>query len=347
MLFSLIGVFAALCFLSLLLRGPERNRPLLLIGTSVLLFLIAVLRPPTFDRDYNSYIDLFYRESAYDHLEPTFRLVSGAIHAVFRSQIIFLFLFYAAVGLAVKMRGVALMAHDHLSTLIVFVSNYYLYHDLTQIRASVGVGFLFLAVYYIFHRRLRIASALFLIAVLFHYSLLIGAPLLFLHPVRIRRWYYIGAIITAYILASLGLGMANIFGFLQEQLPFLEYKIGANAVVAEMTEIVPVKLYNWMQLLRIAIALLLMYRMGDCLRVNRYSVLLLKLYVFAIISLALFSDNGVYAFRLSQLFAYGEVLLIPMAAHILCDGILARAVVIAYALVILWYNLYYVGLFQF
>ena len=347
MFYALLGIMLTVIILLWIIEQQRRKILWVMIPVFVTLAIIAIVRPAGFDRDYNSYVELFYRENAYVTLEPTFRLISSAIHLLPGSNPLYLFAIYAVLGVALKMRGILLMSNDKLASTAIFISNAYFYLDLTQIRSSIAIAIYFLCVYYIVQRRRMFAAALFVLSVLFHYEMLVGIPILFLDPKKIKRRVYIGLIVAAYLLAWRGIGLNGILDEIQQRIGFLEYRINANATVIELTEAVPVKIFNWLQITHVMLACLLLYRMRDVERINPYVVLIVKLYIGSIIFLVLFAENGIYAFRLSQLFAYGEIFLIPIALTLLRNRLLTLLAVSAYASFMFWYNVWFVKLFTF
>jgi hypothetical protein len=115
------------------------------------LFLIAALRNENVDRDYLTYI-LNYEQTAKRlalTIEPTFYLFSIIARSIF-DNVIFLFIIYAFLGVFIKIYAISKLSKElYLFSFLVYFSNFFLLHEMTQIRAGVAAAFILISLLYI------------------------------------------------------------------------------------------------------------------------------------------------------------------------------------------------------
>lgn len=313
----------------------------------ILFFLIflAAFKPIDFDRDYNSYNNLFNGDGAFLFTEPTFQLITYFIHEYLNSQLVFLFLIYSIFGVYFKLLCIDKLSHYFLLSVLLYFVNFYFYHEMTQIRVGLGCGLLYFSLISLQKKQYYKSLFFVLIATLFHYSLIIWIVVFFLNFNELKKKNYLFVLFAVYFLHYFNFHFSYLFSFLD--LPFLNYKIGSNSVVKDITLEEPVKVFNWLQVTRIVILFFLFQFIERLQALNKYSIILVKLYFLSIIVFVLFADNGVYSFRLNQIFGFSEVLILPHLVHIFNRKFLFKFVFILFSAIFLVYNLFIFPLFSF
>ncbi|MDZ4077997.1 EpsG family protein [Hydrocarboniphaga sp.] len=195
----------ALCVLTAVgeLTGAKARTPILILAVAVLA-TIAGFRGGDVDRDHVLYTGAaehiesailnfqgFREFMSQSSLEPTFLLIV-AITVLLGLSINYLFVFYAVISLSAKIRAFYALTPLPAVALAIHVSRFYLLHEMTQIRASVAIAFVLLALWQWTEGRRRAATFLWVIALSFHTSALLALILPFLsgnRPVS-RLWLF-------------------------------------------------------------------------------------------------------------------------------------------------------------
>lgn len=147
-----------------------------------ILILVAGLREVGIDPDSENYeytYQHYYQAKAIDMVEPTFLLISYLLNFI-TSNVHILFLFYATIGITTKFYAFKKLTKFYFVPVLVFISYYFMLHDMTQIRAGIVSALLLVATYYITINQKKKALILILVGSLFHYSSLTLLPIIFL-----------------------------------------------------------------------------------------------------------------------------------------------------------------------
>lgn len=334
--------FYYLCFASVLALqlGTRRTAGLRYLFIGLAMFLVAALRSEQVDLDYQGYIEYYndVLDAGFVNVEPTFILLSHFVRNIADNALL-LFVVYAALGISLKLLGIAKLSRFPLASLMVYFSGFFLLWEMTQIRAAVAGGLLLLCVPYIRHRRLLPFLALWTLAVSFHYAALVVLPLYLLRPESARAWIYYLLLPVASAIYMLNVNLVELASFAPIQL--IELKIQSYETYADTGVD---NIYNAVYLCRCALALLLFANRDFLSRQNEYFILLLKIYFVAlVIHVALASIPGISS-RLSELLLVVEVILIPMLVHFFRDRVIGHMVVVFASLTFFVFSLHYTKL---
>lgn len=169
----------------------------ILLSAWLILFLIAGFREPGFDRDSFTYIELI--KLPLDSLwfqEPTFVLFVIINKFLFSGSFRTFFLLYAILGVGIKVYALSKLGRGFLLALVIYILLYYALHDLTQIRVGVASGLFLLSLFYLEDDKKK-AFVLQFVAILFHYSAIIGLLTLLLSPTKINKWFWASAVLIS------------------------------------------------------------------------------------------------------------------------------------------------------
>ena len=334
--------FYYLCFASVLVLqiGTRQTALIRYLFVGVALFLIAGLRSDQVDLDYQGYVDYYndVLDAGFVNVEPTFILLSEFVRSSVGNTVV-LFIIYAALGIGLKLVGIAQLSKFPLASLLVYFSGFFLLWEMTQIRAAVAGGLLLLCVRPIRNKRLLPFLALWALAVSFHYAALILLPLYFLRADSAKGWIYYSLIPFASVLYFANVDLVDLASLAPVQLIELKIKSYETYADADVDNI-----YNAVYLCRCALGLLLFANRDFLSRQNEYFLVLLKVYFVALfIHVALASIPGISS-RLSELLLVVEVILIPMLIHLFKDRAIGHTVVALASLVFLIFSLHYTKL---
>ncbi len=134
-------------FVALFTLAPKlSSNKIVYASLYVLMLLLAILRPENAVNDYKSYLLLYKYISFLSTLEveQSFLLVAKFVKSTFNNPI-FLFAIYAILGVGLKLLAIKRLSEFWILSLLIYIANFYLLHEMTQIRVGVAAGFMLLA----------------------------------------------------------------------------------------------------------------------------------------------------------------------------------------------------------
>lgn len=304
---SLLFIFFSLLFIIGKSEQESKSSLLVLLIIWVVLSLIAAFRPENMaDRD--NYL-LFWHGWGEERFEIGFSLFANILKRINSSFYFFLFA-SAALSVGIKLSAICRITPLIWGTLVIYISNLFVLHDMIQIRCAIASGLLLHAVYYIVNKDLKSFIIVSSVAFLCHYSAAVIFPLWFLNAQKTRKIIFFSLIILSYTLALLGFSITNLI----EIVPIVgiqnRWTIYQN-VIYESANI-----FGYVQLCRIAICIFIGIYLDAISVKNKYAILLWKIYVISISVLPLCMDMQVVAYRVSQFYQVVEFVLIPMIIYV-------------------------------
>lgn len=176
-LLSVLLITIILCYLEDYIK---RYRTFLYILMGFVMVLIAGLREIGLDPDSENYeysFQHYYQSSEMGMVEPSFTLISAVLN-VFTDNVHLLFLVYAFLGVTIKLYAFKKNLQCIFVPMMLYISFYFVLHEMTQIRAGVVSALFLLAVYHIAKKGKRKALLLIIVGSFFHYSSLALLPTL-------------------------------------------------------------------------------------------------------------------------------------------------------------------------
>ena len=213
--YAVLFFFLLTSFLSYIERFIGKYKLPIYITIGAALIILAATREIGIDPDSENYENAFlhhYSSTTADMVEYSFILISQIIQ-LFSNDVHYLFLFYAIFGVTLKFVAFRKLCEFWFLPLVVYISYYYIFHELMQIRTGIMAGMFLLAI--------------------FHYSALALLPLLFLSnkPMStIQRTLWALIIPFGY--------MIHFYGFtalleLSTELPYIGQKLAAYQLGTE------------------------------------------------------------------------------------------------------------------
>lgn len=197
-IYGLVAVGIAICFIGdRCVRRPAQATYFLMVLIALAIF--AGMRSPNVDRDFLDYVawfDLIRSGSApvFAWLrDPAFAGIAYVVSRAGWSFSVVAFI-YALVGISAIWVLAASIALERWVTLLfyLFFCQFYIVWDMTEIRAAVAIPLMAASLFLACEGRRRQAIAVFVLALLFHFSAMAGLPLLILIfagvRFRSRRW---------------------------------------------------------------------------------------------------------------------------------------------------------------
>jgi len=280
--------------------------------TALILILIAGLRPIGLDRDSIAYAKYFQSTVDADFLdkEPAFWIIKGFNDIFFFGNIHTFFLIFATLGVSIKFLAIKRLSKVPLLSLIVYLSLYFILHEMTQIRAGVAAGLFLLSIPDIYDRNFRKFIIKFLLAFSFHYSAIVMLPLYFLNPKKLNIIYFLLPIV-GFILAIFNLLLFFLLNFSHMLPNFLAYKINIYLDLLKLGKHSEINIINvYYSFLLFTIYFCFFLYVKNKIK-NNYDILFIKTLTISLFSFYFFSDVPVFAFRISESLNIVVIIFLP------------------------------------
>jgi hypothetical protein len=321
------------------LYKKEQNKNILFIFSCLLLFLIAAFRG-NIDKDYDGYVRVFNQPSllTYIRYEPTFLLITFLVKHIF-NNVQFLFIIYALLGVSLNYYAIKKLSDFWLLSVLIYFSNFFILHEMTQIRAGVAAALILISIKPLFDRNLRDFLIITILASLFHYSAISALLLYFLNGRKIDILLFALLIPVSYLLYFLNIHITFIIELIP--VPAINSKFQIYKYLSTVNNAYAGNVFNWLQISRCLLAFLFLWKCEILQHKNKYSILLIKIYFIAISVLVLLSDVPGIGARASELLMPVEIILIPSLIHIIKQKQLAITAIVLISLFFLCLNIFY------
>ncbi|MGJ0625166.1 EpsG family protein [Xenorhabdus bovienii] len=241
-----------------------------------------------------------------------------------------MFIIYALIAITLKIYVFKKISpYIHISILL-YYSNYYFLHEMTQIRIGAAIGILFLSLYHLIHKNNKI---LFIIGVLiassFHYSALLFIVILILPNKKISIYdiiFYTLCITLSYFFYYLNFGLADIFSYIP--LDFVKEKFLTYQTKSHSENTIKINVFNILQLIRIVIVIIFMSIMYKTKCAQKIQYDLVRLYALSTVAWVSLFNVPAFAIRISELFSFSEIILIPFIIHYIKQKKIAVSIII-------------------
>lgn len=330
-------IFFLLCILCLIDLKQQYY-----IGFFIVLILIlfAGFRG-NIDNDYETYQMMFHKISngINVNIEPTFYYITYFINYV-QSNISLLILIFSIIGVTLKCIALSKLTEFWIYSILVYFSYFYIIQEMTQIRVGIASAFILLSIQPLKKNNLIKFLGLICIGTLFHYSTLFILPVLFLNKNYISKVFYF-LIPISFIIHFSPLNQLSILQYIPIEsfsMKFETYKyLSSNQTVN------PFGIWN---IFRCVVCFLLLWKWKYFQTKNENSVLLIKMYILSVFMFLSFSKIPTFAFRISDLYAIVEVILIPFVLYVLRDNekIYGSLIVFCTSFIMLLLSLFHINL---
>lgn len=191
MLISLIFLFGVCMALSFYEeKFIKKDKVIIFALLGILMLFIAGLREVGVTPDSATYEDMYYGSGKgimAKMVEPSFTLISNVLLSL-QLGVNALFFVYAFISVPIRLTAIWKLSNLPLLTLSIYISYYYLLHDVVQIRCAVASALFLLALYY----RLEHKNAYALLCILggwvFHFSAIVGLVIFLLDDKPLKGW---------------------------------------------------------------------------------------------------------------------------------------------------------------
>lgn len=335
----LVLLFFALASISLFDEDKDKSVIAIYVAVSVVMTLLAAFKPIGIDADSFNYLSHYYGTTDVD-VEFTCLIICNIARNLFQSPQ-FIFIIYALLAIPIMSYGTARITNLWFISLLVWLSNYFILQNLTQIRAAVVAGIFIYALYYL-QRGERLRYLLLIaLSCCFHISAILLIFLVFLGNKPLGRWWKILLAIVpmlGYIMALLKIDLV-----LFVPIPYVQERIEIYEEARDLAQSVmdEINIFNAVYLIRIVMFYLLLWKSEIIAQHVKNFPLLIKIYCFSIVCYTVFSFLPVMAFRTSELLGLVEIILVPYIAYAVKPLSVGKALVTCYAAGLLLLNIFY------
>ena len=275
-----------------------------------MLILIAGFRPVGIDGDslnYASILGVHFNDISLIDKEPAFWLINEFNHIVFNSEVQTFFLIFAIIGVSLKLYAIKILSKNPLMSIMVYLSLYFILHEMTQIRIGVASAIFLLAIPDIINKNFKIYLLKTVLAMSFHYSAFVMIFIYFLSNKRINQKVYYFLPLFGFVLQDITL---QIIEMLATLLPVvIGYKVNLYISLLDSGKFSDINIFNfyYTSLIILYYIALVNYRkfngMYDVLGIKILGIMLFLFYSLSLIP--------VFAFRISEFFGVVLIFLIP------------------------------------
>lgn len=286
---------------------------------TLMLVLFAGLRAVNVDRDYGNYTTIFNSVNSFsdvtDHkidVEFSFKLMCYLIKSI-GLDISSLMLLIAAIAITINISIYKKISPIFSVALIVYISNFYILKDMTQVRAGLANAFFLIALFYFDKNKYKYFFWTF-VATLAHFSFIITIPLWFVINNTKKRLIQIFAFAAASTLIAMSkLPIAEII--LKYSLA-ISPKIQYYILALKDPALNAVNIFGSISLLRIFISIILVYlAINNKIIKPKLFLPFIQIYVLGIGFFNLLSGSAALAIRLSEILFVVEPILISLLVY--------------------------------
>lgn len=345
----LIIVTLVVAFLAIV-EEEERAfyKPYVYWSVAIVLILCATIRDPGFDRDSLNYEYRFLHP--YDDRamvkEPTFVGIVEFIR-LFSDDVHVLFFCYALLGVSLKFLAFRKLTPLYFLPLAIYMGNYYVLHELTQIRAGVASAFFLLAIPPLAQGKRWVAFFLMAAAAMFHFSALAYLPVLVLNDKPLSKWWRIAMatiVPIGYAFYLLGID-TDIIALIN--IPGLTHKVEIYQGLRDKGVLgYQINVFNAVFLVKLLIYFYLLYFYDTLVHFGRYISLMLKVMALSIAVFLFFAGLPVVAFRVSEMLSVVDIILYSYIFFTLRPVWFGRTIVVVISLALFAINIFYTRILE-
>lgn len=335
----------ASCFVP---EDKQRERDWAILFFGVVLVLLAGFRGEGVSKDYHVYKAYFNEASSYSEYfsntfrEPSFIFIPVTLKKLGIYSEWSVFTTFAIIGVLINFIAIYKFSPYPAISILVFYSNYFVLHEMTQIRVGIACGFLLFSLEHVKNRNIVKFLIFILLGTFFHYTALIFIPVYFLNTQRISKVFYFMLLSASILLAIVNFGVQKLlylfnFGMLQLK---LDLYIGAHSDGTFQG----INIFNALILINIIMGVFILLKIKVISTTEKYAILFIKLHFISLILFYMFSSLVVFAWRFSELFGIAQFVLFPMAIHSFKEKWAGQLLLILVAAIMFYLNVFYSNL---
>ncbi len=319
----------------------------------LLLIAMAAFRPAGMDRDSPVYFDFlneigtasnYFTDGTYFlTYEPTFYLIPILFKNLLGTEYFIsgFFIFYAIIGVFFKIRGIIGLSKFYFLSFLIYFSNFFLLHELTQIRGGVAAGIFLFALTFLQKKQPLKYIFWILLACLFHYASIILFIVPFINKIPFSRLILLVVMGVTLLLAFFNNSLLE--GLVDLNLGPFSQKVEVYQYLTEneIEGFGEINKLNLLFLLQLISTIIFIFYEPKITTQNVHAQLLIKCMVTGLFFFQLFNSLPAIAFRTSEMFLAVNIITFPFYIYLFKHRIIGIAVVIFIAVMLFYLNIYY------
>lgn len=337
----LLIVFVIVCIFVYTEEYIEDVKWSVYVAIAIALILIAGLRVVGNDDDSENYQIMFDR---YDDTlirlttEPSFILISSFVHSI-KGDIHTLFFIYAVIAITMKFVAFKQLSPMLFASVMVYVSHFFILHDMIEIRVSVAIGFFLLSIKPMCEGKKKKAFLFLLMALFFHYSSLVLFGLLFLsnNPLSSAwKWVLASIVPLGYVMFFLHIDLLTTI-----PIPVIGQKLELYRDMKEIGMFDEIYVFkNPTLLIKILCFYVLLFYHDVLCQKCSYLPLLMKTMGISLFCFFAFSSLPVLSGRLYELFGAIDIITIALVIYVLEPKYVAKTMVLLLCSIMLFMDVF-------
>lgn len=345
-------MFVAVLFILMLLMVTfsffEEERPLVrwlvFISAVIIVTLMAGLRPIGIDKDSYNYVGYYWGTSD-ETVENSFLYISTLVRTLF-DDVQWVFIIYALIAIPLKCFVFTKLSNDFFLLMAVYMCNFMMLHDMTQIRIGAAMAFVFLGFYYLVNDRKLSFILLTIIASFFHISAILILLILLFRNNEMKVWHRIVLAVIPFITfltVALNIDIVTLipFDFIQSKLAIYEQLRDKGITGDEKVNLLKPAL-----LVKLTAYYFVLWKYNILKEYCPYLTRLLKIFAFSYFCYGLLSFMPILAQRVNELFCFVEICMVPLIIYAITPKWVGRVFVMIYTIGIFVGNLVFAELLQ-
>ena len=333
-------------FNSLLIFFRTNNRFFYVIFFLILV-CFATFRDGSSMPDYSTYVGLYsnvVNNNSNYFIELSFLLIAKVSHFFISNEPLVLFFVYAFVAVFIKFKVIKYFSSFPIISILVYSSNYFILHEMIQIRAGVAVGFIFLSLVFVYKKNLFLFILCIACATFFHYSSILFFLFYFLPVYKFSLLSYFVILFSAYSINYL-LVYIDLVSILRILIPIPDL-IEKIILYSSKDSDIKVNVFGIYILSRILILGFFLYHYKILMKKNIFYPMFMNIYMYGIFLYIALSSFPHISVRLGYTLMFSEVLLIPLLIYLFNNKIIAKFLVIAFVILNLTFNIFFTSYFN-
>ena len=304
------------------------------------MIMCAGLRPVGFDRDSQNYEYTFLHPDSNTSnfiVEPFFIFICKILYII-SPDFQILLLFFAFTCIVIKLTAIARLTPLLFLSLTIYFSNFYMLHEITQIRAGVVSGLFLLSLKPLSEGKKMLPFFLILLGSMFHFSSFALLPVLFFDNNTIGRIYkiFLACIIPfCFILYALDLDLLTTIN-----IPYMTAKIEAYKSLSEFGNIAKESILNPFPLIKMTIFLYLLFFSKKIEEYVPSINIIIKIIAYSLIIYFAFSSVKIISTRVSELYGIVEIVAYPCILFTIRPHFVGKIIVSIIAIIEIYFNVF-------
>ena len=308
---AILILFIALSFLSIIKIIDKNTEVIIVVCFSVMLIILAGFRGDGIDKDYQNYKEIFQSLGGKTNyfIEPGFVVITKLVR-LFSGTYSLLFLIFALLSVVIRVYGISKLSNYLFVSLLIYFCNTFIQQEVTQIRAGIASGLFLLSLLPLQKKNNVQFFAIAILAVLFHYTALVLFLVWFLDTEKVNLKVWVFILPLSYLFLYIGLSPINLYKFIP--IEAIQAKVNTYILLQQSGDGKTVNVFSTLVLMRFAFIIYLLVNIEKLQAINKYAVIMTKIYVIAMAVLIIMSKTAAIALRFSEFFMVVEIVALPL-----------------------------------